>query len=183
MMASHGKVLILDSDTARASDLCSRLHYLNYEPVIPSADNSSGAFLDEHGIAVVLGDLQRGDGMGRTLDELKARQPSLPCLCLASDDAKSARPEYGINWTLDLPMKRSQLTRLLGRAERYQGSERRHRLTGNSISIRQVRQLIEHVADFNTSVLVTGQSGTGKELVARLCQYGGARSVRRMGKN
>ena len=74
MMASHGKVLILDSDTARASDLCSRLHYLNYEPVIPSADNSSGAFLDEHGIAVVLGDLQRGDGMGRTLDELKARK-------------------------------------------------------------------------------------------------------------
>ena len=73
----------------------------------------------------------------------------------------------GPNWALDLPLKRSQLKHLLERAERYQGTERRHRITGTSHPIRAVRRLIEQVADFDTNVLVTGQSGTGKELVAR----------------
>jgi len=167
MMASQGKVLILDSDAARASDLCSRLRFLNYEPVIPPNDASSDVLAREHGIAVVIGDMRRDDDLGRTLTELKAQQPSLPCLCLPSCDRQGTQPEGGINWALDLPLKKSQLTRLLRRAERYQGSERRHRLTGDSTSIRQVRELIEQVADFDTNVLVTGQSGTGKELVAR----------------
>ena len=164
--ATQGKVLILDADAARASDLSARLRFLNYEPVIPPADASSEALLGEDGIAVVLGDLEQGD-ISRTLDELKDKQPGLPCLCLPCEEERVAQHDDGVNWRLDLPLKRSQLTRLLRRAERYHGCERRHRLTGNSTSIRQVRQLIEQVADFDTNVLVTGQSGTGKELVAR----------------
>ena len=46
-VASHRKVYVLDSDTERAADLCSRLRYLEYEPVIPA----SGARLaDDDGI-------------------------------------------------------------------------------------------------------------------------------------
>ncbi len=164
--ATQGKVLILDADAARASDLGARLRFLNYEPVIPPADASPEALLGEDGIAVVLGDLEQ-DRISRTLDELRDRQPGLPCLCLPCDDERGNRHDNGVNWRLDLPLKRSQLTRLLQRAERYRGSERRHRLTGSSRSIRQVRRLIEQVADFDTNVLVTGPSGTGKELVAR----------------
>jgi sigma-54 specific flagellar transcriptional regulator A len=40
-------------------------------------------------------------------------------------------------------------------------------LVGNSDSIRQVRKLIEQVADTEASVLILGESGTGKEVVAR----------------
>ena len=89
----------------------------------------------------------------------------MPFLCLSklSRDAVPA----GTNWSLDMPLRRAQLERLLKRAERYHGGERRHRLTGDSASIRNVRKLIEHVADFDTNVLITGESGTGKELVAR----------------
>jgi sigma-54 specific flagellar transcriptional regulator A len=167
MMASQGKVLILDSDSARASDICTRLLFLNYEPIIPPTDASSEVLAREHGIAVVIGDVQQDGKLGRTLSELKVQQPNLPCLCLPSRDEQGARSDNGTNWALELPLKKSQLTRLLRRAERYQGRERRHRLTGNSNSIRRVRELIEQVADFDTNVLVTGQSGTGKELVAR----------------
>ena len=165
--ATQGKVLILDSDAARASDLSARLRYLNYEPVIPAFDATTDALLEEDGIAVVLGDLQQGGEIAAALDELRQQRPGLPCLCLPCREHQHADSDNGVNWRLDLPLKRSQLTRLLRRAERYQGNERRHRLTGNSNSIRQVRQLIEDVADFDTNVLVTGQSGTGKELVAR----------------
>ncbi|MDO6459162.1 sigma-54 dependent transcriptional regulator [Granulosicoccaceae sp. 1_MG-2023] len=41
------------------------------------------------------------------------------------------------------------------------------RLNGNSPSIRRIRQTLSRVAPLPTSVLITGQSGTGKEIAAR----------------
>lgn len=154
----RGKVLILDSNVARSRDLCSRLRFLNYEPVTTLRDDS---------IAAVLGDLDDNAETSRSLNELRRSKPELPLLCLPGSQAALAAPDGDACWLLDLPLRKSQLTRLLERAARYQGSERRHRLTGHSHSIRQVRSLIEQVADFDTNVLITGQSGTGKELVAR----------------
>lgn len=43
----------------------------------------------------------------------------------------------------------------------------RSRLIGNSAAVEQVREIIERVAPLPTSVLFTGQSGTGKEVAAR----------------
>jgi len=45
--------------------------------------------------------------------------------------------------------------------------ESRHEIVGNSFSIRQVVDRIEKVAPTEARVLVTGENGTGKELVAR----------------
>lgn len=39
-------------------------------------------------------------------------------------------------------------------------------LTGNSMEIKQIRELIHRVAPSNANVLITGESGTGKEVVA-----------------
>ena len=167
MMATHGKVLILDSNGARASELSARLRYLNYEPVISTADSLTAGKTRHDGIAIVLGELECDAETGRAFDAFRSRQPGLPCLRLKGDQLPDAQPGDELSWPLELPLKRSQLKRLLRRAERYQGKERRHRLTGSSSPIRQVRQLIEQVADFDTNVLITGQSGTGKELVAR----------------
>jgi transcriptional regulator with PAS, ATPase and Fis domain len=40
-------------------------------------------------------------------------------------------------------------------------------LVGNSQKMRQVRALINKIADSNSTILITGESGTGKELAAR----------------
>jgi transcriptional regulator with PAS, ATPase and Fis domain len=40
-------------------------------------------------------------------------------------------------------------------------------LVGNSLKMRQVRALINKIADSNSTILITGESGTGKELAAR----------------
>ncbi|MGB5336308.1 MAG: sigma-54 dependent transcriptional regulator [Woeseiaceae bacterium] len=157
---SRAKVLVLDANLQHASELSHRLKFLNYDPVIAEA---SGSSVDSGGIAAVIVDSHGDRAILEAATRIREQHPGLPFLCLSGD----AGMDKGPNWALDLPLKRSQLKHLLGRAERYQGTERRHRITGNSHPIRAVRQLIEQVADFDTNVLVTGQSGTGKELVAR----------------
>ena len=167
MNASHGKVLVFDSNRERAAELSHRLRYLNYEPIVADTDIPGIDIAKDANIAAVVGELRPGDGLRSAACELKARCPSLPFLCLPADRREDTRLAEGVNWSLELPLRRSQLLRLLQRAQRYRGRERRHRLTGNSRSIRAVRQLIEQVADFDTNVLISGESGTGKELVAR----------------
>lgn len=166
---THAKVLVLDSDPDRARDLCHRLRFLNYQPVVADDVHNIAELTDDPGIAVMLGDI-KGAEIRETFHQVAVSQPDLPVLLLGRDridvelDAEIAnRPA----WLLDAPVRRSQLKRYLRRAERYEGKERRQRITGNSRSIRQVRELIEQVADFDTNVLITGESGTGKELVAR----------------
>ena len=156
---TRARVLVLDADPDRAKELGHRLRFLDYEPVIPvdparaSADDVTVVVLNTAGNGVI-------ESAANTIRE---SHPDLPFLCIS----EAAAVDGGPNWTLDLPLKKSQLERYLHRAERFQGAERRHRITGTSHPIRRVRELIEQVADFNTNVLITGQSGTGKELVAR----------------
>ena len=153
------KVLILDSDRERAANLCCRLRFLDYETL---DGRSTAEVVNFEGIAVIVGDTADDEEFAAAADKIRKEQPGLPFLCLSEINLDS-----GPNWPLELPLKRSQLERLLNRARRYQGTERRHRITGSSRPIRAVREMIEQVSDFDTSVLVTGQSGTGKELVAR----------------
>ena len=165
--ANLGQVLILDSDVQRAIGFSRRLRYLNYDPVIAGKDRAMCELSAGDDIAVVLGKIDGNSEFGQAACDYRATHGNVPFVCFP--EAIEARPELadGCSWSLDLPLRRSQLQRLLQRAERYHGQERRQRLTGRSSSIRNVRKLIEQVADFDTNVLITGQSGTGKELVAR----------------
>jgi len=160
----QGTVLILDADTNRAGELSERLRYLNYEPILVD-----GKVIETSAepMAAVLGDMPAGKGLGAAARELREQSPNLPFLCLPESVDNSPDLARGMAWKLELPLRRSQLLRLLCRAGRYKGQERRHRLTGSSRPIRRVREMIEQVADFDTNVLITGESGTGKELVAR----------------
>ena len=45
---------------------------------------------------------------------------------------------------------------------------RKHQMIGQSLAIERVRQMIERVAPTDARVLITGENGTGKEVVARL---------------
>jgi DNA-binding NtrC family response regulator len=49
-------------------------------------------------------------------------------------------------------------------------------ITGRSAAIREVRERIARVAPTNVTVLITGETGTGKELVARAIHYSSSRA-------
>jgi len=66
---------------------------------------------------------------------------------------------------------------LLSRLEKE--LEARHQyqnMVGNSAKMQDIFCLIDNVKDIDTTVLITGPSGTGKELVARAIHYGGMRA-------
>ncbi len=160
---SQSKVLVLDEDRERADELCNRLKFLRYEPILSDPEQVVESIRDsDDGIAVVLGDIGGNEDYRILAERLTTTRPGIPVIHLRTDADRSDN-----EWSLDVPLKRAQMQRLLDRAARFSGSDRRHRLTGESHPIRKVRTLIEKVADFDTNVLVTGQSGTGKELVAR----------------
>ncbi|MCK4793987.1 MAG: sigma 54-interacting transcriptional regulator [Desulfobacteraceae bacterium] len=55
-------------------------------------------------------------------------------------------------------------------------------LIGKSKKMQEIYNLLEDLADTETTVLITGASGTGKELVAEALHYGGIRSDRTLVK-
>ena len=59
--------------------------------------------------------------------------------------------------------------------EKYRFEE----FVGNSPAMQEVYALMERVCNTENSVLITGETGTGKELVARAIHYNGARADRR----
>ncbi len=63
---------------------------------------------------------------------------------------------------------RGQVSRLAGTGE----------LIGNSRAMRELRELIARVAPTNATVLITGETGTGKELVARATHAASKRAER-----
>jgi Nif-specific regulatory protein len=52
-------------------------------------------------------------------------------------------------------------------------------IIGNTIQIDELRNLIEHSASSDSTVLIQGETGTGKELVARAIHYQSQRSTQR----
>ena len=70
---------------------------------------------------------------------------------------------------------KQQLQTVQQRLEEPAGCDR---LIGSSPQMKRVYQLVRSVANLNASVLVTGASGTGKELIARAIHNLGSRSNR-----
>src|SRR5205823_5070665 len=59
-----------------------------------------------------------------------------------------------------------------------EGRYARHRIVGNSARIQSVLQLIERIRDSSVNVLISGESGTGKDLIAKAVHYSSPRARR-----
>jgi two-component system NtrC family response regulator len=82
-----------------------------------------------------------------------------------------------IQTVLERVRKKRELTsRLRALERRVQRAEGATQLVGGSAGLAQVRKLVDRVAGSEAAVLVRGETGTGKELVARAVHEGSSRA-------
>ena len=180
-----GKILIVDDEPHLRRILISNLKQDHHEVVEAAGVNDARGALGEHTFDAIITDQKMADGEG--LDVLAAAReadPSLSVVFLTAFATIELAVESMRRGAFDFitkpfipevllasstrAMEHTRLvrenTRLRDTVVRLEGSSE---IAGRSIAIRQLREQIARVAPTNATVLVTGETGTGKELVAR----------------
>jgi two-component system nitrogen regulation response regulator GlnG len=178
------KILVVDDEAEIRSLLGAVLQSNGFEVV--TAEDGAGALqqLQREHPAVILMDLSmpRMSGMD-ALPEIKRLDPEVPVIiCTAHADLATAVRAMKLGaydyltkpfdvellvLTLQRAVERNQLRSRIDELKRQgRGSGLAERM-GGSPAIAQVIQQVAQVAESNFTVLVQGETGTGKELVAR----------------
>ncbi len=193
MAESNPYVLIVDDDPAMGEMLASMLGEAGYRTATarsaPEAtDVASGDDFD-----VVLSDIKMPgmsgiDLVGRMRD-LRPETPVVLMTAFGSIDSAVEAMRAGAFDYVTKPFKRDEILVVMERAaerralitenSRLRAAVDRTRslgeMVGDSQAMREIYALVRRVADSSSSVLITGASGTGKEVVARTLHFSGAR--------
>ena len=177
------RVWVVDDDRAVRFVLATALREAGHE--VTAFDSAQAALdaLRRNVPALIFTDVRMpgGDGI-ELLRKLKATHPDLPVIVMSAytDVASTAGAFRGGAWEfLSKPFDIDHAVELAERALPAGGAEPRqpvrepelasggHALLGNSPAMRALFRSIGRLAQAPLSVLVTGETGTGKELVAR----------------
>ena len=184
-------ILIVDDDTAFRDTLAEALCDLGYQVSQAASCEAGLRRLQAGGIDLAIVDLRLpGDDGLAFLRAAPALAPGVPCIMLTAYAVGSNTIEamrLGAFDHLTKPIGRETLAQTLARALRTRDSDNGEAATSadtsqageqmlsNSEVMRAIFKRIGLVADSDNSVLVLGETGTGKELVAQALHANSAR--------
>lgn len=180
-MISKPSILVVDDDNGHRLMLEALLGKWGYR--VQSAANGVQAVenIREGPFDVVLMDIRMPDMDGITaLKGIKSYNPAVPVVLMtaystvesAVEALKSGAYDYLLK-PLDFDVLKLTLGRTLEHSRlktenlQLRAESRNRAIVGNSPAVRRMLDMIETVAPSDATVLITGKSGTGKELVAR----------------
>ena len=187
------KVLVVDDDASLLEVLSIGLEVHGFD--VGLADGVSRAILEIQKAqpSIILADYQLRDGTAfDLLSWLKARDLRIPVIVLTGHaridlavEAVKAGAEHFIPKPVDIALLNTMLRRTLENSSNLQKSvanrlERsrydRDPFLGNSAAIVALKKAAQRVAEANSTVLIQGETGTGKGVLARALHNMGSRS-------
>ena len=181
------KVLILEQSKSMRNTLRERLEFEGFATTVARRDEVSESVCARRGYDVILSD-------GSSGDEATLGVPFIIVTSSGSIDGAVTAVRNGAEDYITAPVDMNRLLcsmkRIVEREEddaavpviapsktkRRAGSVT-EQIIGSSVAIQRVRQLIDRVAPSDARVLIMGENGTGKELVARWLHDKSARAA------
>ncbi len=181
-------ILIVDDDAALRESVAETVSDLGYRPVEAADGALALAALTAGTIDAVLLDLRMPgmDGLEvlRRIAAQKNPPPVAVITAVPTADNTIEAMRLGAVDHIAKPIGRDALADLLHRmltaspAPRAEAPPTEGDLIGNSPAMREVQKAIGRLADSDATVLITGETGTGKEVVARAIHRHGRRAPR-----
>ena len=176
-MSSNERIFIIDDSEDRCEKLRTIFDFIGQS--IEVTKFASWQIITHSNPSVII--VGAHSSFEKTLDELDSlvkQFSKVPILVIYEQLNTTQCAEHNVVACLSFPFSYAQMLESLHRCQIAKEAVKfitasTHKtplfrsLVGNSDSVRQVRKLIEQVADTEASVLILGESGTGKEVVAR----------------
>jgi two-component system nitrogen regulation response regulator NtrX len=179
---TNARILVIDDDAAIRDSLRMTLEYQGYAVQLASSGEEGAALVEREAPDLVFLDIKMPgmDGL-EVLQRLRPLTDVTPIIVLSGNaDIQTAveATKLGAFDIVEKPLSTDRLLVLVRNAidsrrlrtenrSLRKDQERRHQIVGDSAGLSGVRAAIEKAAPTNATVLIWGESGVGKELVAR----------------
>ena len=188
------KILVIDDERAIRNTFKEILEFEGYE--VDTAENGKEGLqkAEKEHYSLIYSDVKMPEMDGieflEKLQEVKGGQESSPIVMISGHGNIETAVEAIKKGAYDFIEKPLDINRLLITTKNAieTGSQKKeiktlrkkvssqNKMVGSSAAIARIREMIDKVAPTDARVLVTGENGTGKEIVARLLHEGSNRS-------
>jgi len=194
MKRERYKIMVVEDDVNLRNTLVTFFARMGYEVTSAHDGNEALHHLDSEMPDLILTDISMPDMDGITmLKEVKSHYPDIVVIMMtafSSIDSAVEAMRQGAEDYLSKPLQLADVQMRIERALERRALRSRviqletqvrdrysfNQIVGRSPAMQRIFQIIERVAPTNTTVLISGRTGTGKELVARAIHYNSPRS-------
>jgi two-component system nitrogen regulation response regulator NtrX len=186
-------ILVVDDEKSVRDSLRMILTYARYEVEIAEDGAKALAILESHPIDMVLLDIKMPgmDGI-EVLEATVEKNPELPVVMISGHGTIETAVEATKKGAFDFlskPLDRDKLLVTVRNAleqrklaveykQMKEAIEGKEKILGDSLKIKEILDIIHRVGPTESRVLITGENGTGKELVAKAIHRSSKRSVK-----